>query len=46
MCSLGSTDGKVLVSDEGIKLGIFDCKLVGTILGNIDVITLALNVVT
>ena len=30
--SLGSTDGKVLGSDEGIKLGSTDGKVLGTIL--------------
>ena len=32
--SLVSTDGKVLGSDEGIKLGYTDVKVIGTILGN------------
>ena len=34
--SLGSTDGKVLVSDEGIKLVFSGGKLLGTILRNLD----------
>ena len=34
--SLRSTDGKVLVSDEGIKLVSIDCKMIGTILWNVD----------
>ena len=44
--SLGSTDGKVLGSDEGIKLEISDGKVLVTILGNIDGITLGLGVGT
>ena len=32
-CSLGYTDGKVLGSDEGIKLELFYGKVLGTILG-------------
>ena len=42
--SLGSTDGKVLGSDEGIKLGLSHGKVIGTILGNGDVITLGIDV--
>ena len=33
--SLQSTDGKLLGSDDGIKVGLFDIKLFGTILGNL-----------
>ena len=33
---MGSTDGKALGSDEGIKLGSTDDKVLGTILGNVD----------
>ena len=44
--SLVYTDGKVLGSDEGIKLGISYGKLLGTILLNLDVITLRLDVGT
>ena len=33
---MGSTDGKALGSDEGIKLGYTDDKVLGTILGNVD----------
>ena len=42
--SLGSTDGKVIGSDEGIKLGLFDSEVIGTIIGNIDGITLGIDV--
>ena len=38
--SLGSTGGKMLRSDVDIKLGSTDGKLIGTILGNLDGITL------
>ena len=41
-----STDSKVLGSDEGIKLGSTGGKLLGTILGDTDVITLGLDVGT
>ena len=34
--SLGSNNGKVLGSDEGIKLRFFYCKVISTILVNID----------
>ena len=34
MVNLGSTDGKVLGYDEGIKLGSTDVEVIGTILGN------------
>ena len=33
---MGYTDGKWLGCDEGIKLGSSDCKVIGTILGNVD----------
>ena len=44
--SLVSNDGKVLGSDEGIKMGSNDNKALGPILGNVDVITLGIDVVT
>ena len=44
--SLGFTDGKVLGSDEGIKLGLSDVKVLGTILANVDGIILGLDVGT
>ena len=44
--SLGSTDGKVIGSDECIKLGSTDGKFLGTILGNVDGIILGLDVGT
>ena len=34
--SLGSTDYNILGFDEDIILGLFDCKVFGTILGNLD----------
>ena len=40
------TDRKVIGSDEGIKLRSTYGEVIGTILGNIDVITLGLDVVT
>ena len=43
---LGSTDGKVLGSDEGIYLGSTGVKVLVTIHGNVDVITLGLDVGT
>ena len=43
---LGSTGGKALGSDEGIKLVSNDGKVLGTILGNLDGITLGLDVGT
>ena len=43
---LVSTDGKVFGSDEVIILGLFDGKVLGTILRNVDGITLALDVGT
>ena len=42
--SLGYTYGKVLGSDEGIKLGLFDDKVLGNILVNVDGITLRLDI--
>ena len=39
-------DSKVLVSDEGIKLRISYGKVLGNILGNVDKITLCIDVVT
>ena len=41
-----SAHGKVLASDEGIKLGLSDGKLSVTILGNEDGITLGIDVGT
>ena len=46
MVNLGYIDGKVLGSDEGIKLGSTDAKAIGTILGNVDGIILGLDVGT
>ena len=43
---MGYTDGKVLGSDEGIKLGSTDGKIFVIILGNGDGITLGLDVGT
>ena len=43
---LGSTDGKVLGSYEGIKLGLSGGKVLGTILGNVYVIILGMDVGT
>ena len=37
-------DGKVVGSDKGIKLGSIDGKMIGNILGNVDVITLGIDV--
>ena len=45
-CSLGYTDGKLLVYDEGIKLVISDGEVIDTILGNVDGITLGIGVGT
>ena len=45
-CLLVSTYGKVLFSDEGIKLVLFDGKLLVTILGNVDDITIEIDVGT
>ena len=44
--SLEYTDGKVLGSDEVIKLGSTDGKCIGNILGNLDGITLGIHVET
>ena len=41
-----STDGKVIDSDEGIKLRYFNDKVLGTILGNIYGITFGIDVGT
>ena len=41
-----STDGKVLGSDEGIKLGSTYGEVLGTILVNLYGITLGIDVVT
>ena len=43
---MGSTDGKVIVSDEGIKLGSTDGKVIANIIVNVDGITLVLDVGT
>ena len=40
------TDSKVLVYDEGIKLVYTDGEVIGTILGDVDIITLRLDFVT
>ena len=44
--SMGYTDSKFHGSDEGIKLGCTDCKVLVTILGNVDGIILGLDVGT
>ena len=44
--SLWSNYGKVLGSDEGIKMGSTDSKVLGNILGYIDGITLVIDVRT
>ena len=44
--SLGYVDGKVLVSDEGINLRYTDGKVLIHILGDVDRITLLLDVGT
>ena len=44
--SLGSTDGKVLGSDEVTKLGCNDGKLLVTILGNLYLVILGTDVGT
>ena len=44
--SLGYTYGKVLGSDEGIKLGLSDGKVIDTIIRNVDGITLGIDVGT
>ena len=40
------TDDKALSSDEGIKLGLSGGKVLGTILGNVNIITLGVDIVT
>ena len=44
--SLGSTYSKVIGSDEGIKLESTDVKVLGYILGNVDIITLGIDIGT
>ena len=44
--SLRYNDGKVLGSDEGIKLGLSGCKVFGIILVNVDGITHEIDVGT
>ena len=44
--SLGSSGGKVLSSDEDIKLGLYGGKIIGTIIKNVDGITLWIDVGT
>ena len=44
--SLGSTDEEVLGYDEGVKVGLFYGEVIGNILGNVDGITLRLDVGT
>ena len=44
--TLGSTDGKVYGSDECIKLGLFDDKVIGSLILNIDGIKLRPDVGT
>ena len=41
-----STGGKVIDCDEDIKLGSFNDKVLGTILGNVDGITFRIDVGT
>ena len=43
---LGYTYGKVLSFDEGIKVWFTDGKVICTILGNVDLITLGLDIGT
>ena len=43
---MGSPDGKVLESDQVIKLISKYSKVLGTILGDVDVITLGIDVGT
>ena len=43
--SRDSTDGKVIGSDEGIKLGLSGGKLIGDIFGNACRITFGIDVV-
>ena len=44
--SLGYTDGKVLGYDEGIKMVSTDGKVLVIILGDVDRITLGIDVLT
>ena len=44
--SMGCTDGKVLGYNEGIRVVTTDSKVFVTIIGNVDVITLGLDVET
>ena len=44
--SCGSTDDKVIGSDEGTKLVSADGKVLGTIIGNVDGIKLGIDVGT
>ena len=44
--SLGSTYGKVTISEECIKLRLFDAKVLDTIFGNVDGTTLLFGVGT
>ena len=44
--SMGSNGGKVLVSDEVIKIGLYYFELICTILGNFYGITLGIDVVS
>ena len=41
--TLISTDGRLLGSYEATKKGLFDIKLLGTIVGNVYVITVVLD---
>ena len=43
---LRSSDGEGIGSDECTKLGLSDDKVLGTILGNVDGITLGLDAET
>ena len=40
---MGYTDSKLIGSDEGIKLGYIDSKLIRTIVENVDGITLRID---
>ena len=44
--SLGSTDGEVIGSDEGIKLGSTDGKVIGNVIGDVERITVGIDVGT
>ena len=44
--SIWFTDGKVIGSDKVSKLSLFDGKVIATILGNVDEVTIALDVGT